>query len=579
MNLTNKLGEFRKNDVEKEVSVAGWVSTKRNLGELIFIDLRDKSGISQIVIQKDNPSYNIANKVKNEYVLHIKGIVKERSSINLNIPTGEIEIIAKEIYIVNECEPLPLQIVEDLDASEDTRLKYRYLDLRRKSVLDNLLLRHKIVKYINDFLDENEFINIETPILTKSTPEGARDYLVPSRVNKDTCYALPQSPQMYKNLLMIGGIERYYQIVKCFRDEDLRADRQPEFTQVDMEMSFMSEEEIRNLVEKMIKHVVLKTKGIEIKEDFPIMPYEIAMRDYGIDKPDIRFDLKLKDVTHIFEKSDFKVFSEANMIKAIKVENKASEMSRKVIDSLEKVAKDNSAKGLAWLKKEENFTGPIAKFLTDAELLKLTEELSVNSNDLLLFVADKESVVNQSLAAVRNKLGKDLALYNPEELNFLWVVDWPMFEYDEELKRYFAVHHPFTMPKDEKFVQDELLSTKAQAYDIVLNGYELGGGSIRINNTNLQHEMFKHLGMSDSEINEDFGFLVDAYKYGAPYHGGIALGLDRFVMLLAGTESIRDVIAFPKNAKARELMIDSPSTVSEEQLKELNMKWREDEEG
>lgn len=573
MNLTNKLGELRETNIGDKVRVAGWVAKKRNLGELIFVDLRDRTGVSQIVVNKDNADYEVINSLKNEYVVYIEGEVRERSSINEKIPTGKIEIDVESVEIVNKSESVPLLVNDEDKALEDTRLEYRYLDIRRPSMYNNLKLRHTITKTIRRFLDEKTFIEVETPILTKSTPEGARDYLVPSRVNEGTCYALPQSPQIYKNLLMIGGMERYYQIAKCFRDEDLRADRQPEFTQVDIETSFMGQEEIRDLTEEMVKEVVREVKGVDLGEDFLVMPYELAMDKYGSDKPDIRFELFLNDVTDIFSDSEFKVFREAPMVKMIKVSGEAENYSRKKIDQMEELAKKNHAKGLAWMKMFDELTGPIAKFFSEEEKNTLLTEYGIENGDLLFFVADAADVVNQSLSAVRNELGKELELYNPNELAFLWIVDWPMFEYDADLQRYFAVHHPFTMPYNKTF-SENTLETRAEAYDLVLNGYELGGGSIRINNPELQMEMFKILGMGDEEIREDFGFLLDAYKYGAPYHGGIALGLDRFAMILSGSESIRDVIAFPKNARAREVMINSPANVTDAQLNELGIEWK-----
>lgn len=574
MKLTHELGKLTAKDIGKTIRVAGWVNKKRNLGDLIFIDLRDRTGISQIVVTRDEQYYEVINGVKNEYVLLVEGVVKERQNINEKIPTGMIEIEAKKVEIINESKTTPMIIDNETDALEDTRLDYRYLDIRRPNVYQKLKIRHDITTSIRNFLNEKGFLDIETPILTKSTPEGARDYLVPSRVNANTCYALPQSPQIYKNLLMIGGVQKYYQIAKCFRDEDLRADRQPEFTQIDIEMAFMSQEEIRDLTEEMIKKVLLDTINETQGDKFPIIEYDQAMNDYGSDKPDIRFDLKLQDVTNLFSDSEFKVFKEAEMVKMIVVKNEADNFSRKNIDQLELIVKKNHAKGLAWLKKDKGLTGPISKFLSEKEMVQLEEKFNLEQNDLLLFIADKSSIVHQALGALRTHLGKELNLYDPNELAFVWITNWPMFEKNEE-ERLVAVHHPFTMPQNEQFSSNPL-ETRAQAYDIVLNGYELGGGSIRINDNKIQQEMFNHLGMSFEEIERDFGFLIEAYQYGAPYHGGIALGLDRFAMLLTGSESIRDVIAFPKNAKARETMINSPSEVEVEQLEGLNLSWNKD---
>lgn len=574
MHLTHKLGNLRIEDEGKTVTVSGWINSKRNLGELIFIDLRDVTGISQVVAYKEHKQYEIINNLKNEYVIKVVGKVRKRSNINNEIPTGQVEILLEEIEIVNEAKQTPLLIQDETDALVDTRLDYRYLDIRRTPILNNLKTRHQITRSIRSFLDKNNFIEIETPILTKSTPEGARDYLVPSRVNKETMYALPQSPQLYKNLLMVGGVDRYYQIAKCFRDEDLRSDRQPEFTQLDIEMSFMDQDEIMEISEKMLKEVVYKIVNKDLQEPFKILDYNDAMRDYGTDKPDIRFDLKLKDVTSIFSNSDFKVFANSKTIKMINIEDGANSFSRKDITKLEEVVKKHNAKGLAWLKWEEDeFRGPIAKFLNDIEFDNLKSIQGLKRNDLLLFVADETEIVNQSLAALRNHLGNILNLYKKEDLAFLWVVNWPMFEFDKDLNRYVTLHHPFTMPKNNKFNLEKPLDTKAYAYDIVLNGYELGGGSIRINKPSIQKEMFELLGMKKEEYTKDFGFLLEAYEYGAPMHGGIALGLDRMVMLLVGEDSIRDVMAFPKNAKAREQMISSPSNVAQEQLEELNIKW------
>jgi len=572
---TNYLGTLREENVKEQVIVSGWVKKSRDLGELVFIDLRDKSGFAQIVVTNDNEELlETSKQLRNEFVLKVTGEVRKRQDVNECIPTGMIEIVASDIEIINEAGALPLQIEEETEALEDTRLEYRYLDLRRDVMLNNFKVRHKISKTIRTYLDNKDFLEVETPMLTKSTPEGARDYLVPSRVNENKFFALPQSPQIYKNLLMIAGMDRYYQITKCFRDEDLRSDRQPEFTQVDIEMSFMNEEQIRDLVEKMLKSVMLEVKGIKITEDFPIMTYQKAMENYGNDKPDTRFELLIQDVTNVFSESEFKVFASSEYVRCLKVSDKASDFSRKKIDNLEAIAKKHHAKGMAWLKFIDNeFSGPIVKFLQEEELTNLKEKLDVKENDLILFGADSFEVTSSSLSAVRNFLGKELELIDKEKFNFLWVIDWPMFEYDEELDRLFAMHHPFTMPKDNQF-QKEAIKTKAQAYDIVLNGFELGGGSIRINKPEIQKEMFELLGLSQTE-KEHFNFLLEAYSYGAPYHGGIALGLDRLVMILTGSDSIRDVIAFPKNNNARELMMDSPSMITKDQYEELHIKPKE----
>lgn len=572
---TDYLGNLRSSDEGRKVTVYGWVKKHRNLGELIFMDLRDIRGFAQVVVNSDMAIFETAKNLKNESVVEVTGTVNIRQDKNENIPTGDIEIIAEELYLVNQAAPTPIQIEDELDASEDVRLEYRYLDLRRPSMTNKLVTRHNILMSVRRFLDAQNFIEVETPILTKSTPEGARDYLVPSRVNAHGFYALPQSPQIYKNLLMIAGLDRYYQVAKCFRDEDLRADRQPEFTQLDLEMSFMSEEEIREMMEAMMKLVMKEVKDLEITEDFPIMTYQEAMTRFGNDKPDTRFAMELQDVTNIFTKSEFKVFASADFVKCIKVENAADKYSRKDITKLEDLAKKHHAKGMAWLKFDNNeLTGPIAKFLSEEEKTALIDKLGLTNNDLILFGADTFEVVSSSLSALRNHLGAELGLIDENQFNFLWIVDWPMFEYDAELDRYFAMHHPFTMPKNDEFLAPD--ETMAQAYDLVLNGYELGGGSIRINNPKLQSKMFEILGLEADEVEEKFGFLIDAYKYGGPYHGGIAFGVDRLAMLLTNSESIRDVIAFPKNNRARELMIDSPSTVDTEQLDELHIQLKEE---
>ncbi len=570
---THYLGSLSQDNIDQEVTVMGWVKKHRDLGELIFMDMQDIKGLAQVVIYNDAACFDIAKTLKNEYVVEVTGMVRKRQDINENIKTGFIEIVASEVHVINESEPTPIQVMDDIDSSEDTRLESRYLDLRRNEMRDKIITRHKITRSIRNYLDGNDFIDIETPMLTKATPEGARDFLVPSRVNKGEFYALPQSPQIYKNLLMIGGFERYYQIVKCFRDEDLRADRQPEFTQVDMEMSFMTQEQIMDMTENMLKLVMKEVKGIEFSEKFMHMTYKEAMDNYGNDKPDLRFELKINDVSDVFANSEFGVFKNADFVKCLNVLDAADKYSRKDIDKLEALAKKHHAKGMAWLKfVDGEFAGPIKKFLSDDELNNLKDVANISDNALILFAADSYEVVSSSLSALRNELGKQLNLYSDDDYKFVWIVDWPMFEYDSELDRLFAMHHPFTYPKTGKFNLENPIDTMAEAYDIVLNGYELGGGSIRINNHKLQTEMFELLSLTKDEVKDKFGFFIDAYKYGAPYHGGIALGLDRLAMLLTGSESIRDVIAFPKNNRARELMMDSPTKILDEHLKEVSIK-------
>ncbi len=570
-------GEVSEKEIDTEIIISGWVKKHRDLGELIFIDIRDISGILQVVIANtDSSLYQIAKTLKKEYVVSVKGTIRKRQDINDKIKTGMVELIATEITILNEALETPILIQEQIEASEETRMQYRYLDLRRNAIQEKLIIRHQITAQVRKYLSDNRFIEVETPILTKSTPEGARDYLVPSRVNTSEFYALPQSPQIYKNLLMVGGLDRYYQIAKCFRDEDLRADRQPEFTQIDIEMSFMTQEEIQMIIETMLKSIMKEVKGIDIPDPFPTYTYQYAMDNYGVDKPDLRYDLKIKDVTNVFKNSDFNVFKAAQLVRCIVVEDGANSFSRKDIDKLEEVAKKNHAKGMAWLKFQEGeFKGPIAKFLSDAEKDELQTNLKIKIDSLVLFAADTFSVVCSSLGAVRCKLARELDLIDENEFKFAWITEWPMFEYDEDNNRYIAVHHPFTMPENEEFLED-VIKTKAQAYDVVLNGYEIGGGSIRINKPAIQKEVFKYLGFSDKEAEEQFGFLMNAYKYGAPYHGGIAFGLDRIVMILSNSDSIRDVIAFPKNNKAREIMIESPSQISKTQLDDLSIELKKD---
>mgnify|MGYP001942037851 CR=1 FL=1 len=569
------------NKKEETVRLQGWVQKRRDLGGLIFIDLRDKKGLIQVVFNPDvsKEALTVADKIRTEFVVDIQGTVKQRDEkqVNKNIASGEIEVYAEHIEILSKAKTPPFQVSDD-NINEDTRLKYRYIDLRRPKLQNILKTRSVINKAVRDFLAEEDFMDIETPVLSKSTPEGARDYLVPSRVHPGEFYALPQSPQIYKQLLMLSGMERYYQIVKCFRDEDLRADRQPEFTQIDIEKSFTDQEDIIEMNERLIQHVMKTVKGLDIPAPFPRITFDDAMARYGVDKPDTRFGMELQDLTAFSESVDFKVFKSAvesgGSVKAIVVKDAASDYSRKDIDKLEAFVKNYGAKGLAWMKmNEEGLQGPIAKFFDEDKKSELSELLTLEANDLILFAADKDSVVHASLGNLRNKLAKDLNLIDEGQFNFIWVTDWPLFEYDEELGRYFAAHHPFTSPKAEDI--DKLESAphevKANAYDIVLNGYELGGGSIRINDAELQERMFRVLGFSDEERDSQFGFLIEAFKYGAPPHGGIAYGLDRFVMLLTGCDNIRDVIAFPKTQNASDLMMDAPSDVSKDQLKELHI--------
>ena len=575
-------GRVREEHIGQEITLKGWVARRRDLGGLIFIDLRDREGIMQLVINPEKVSAEVmatAESLRSEYVIEVTGQVAAREQANDKLATGAVELNVTALTVLNTAKTTPFEIKDGIEANDDTRLRYRYLDLRRPEMLKNLKLRAKVTHSIRNYLDELEFIDVETPFLSKSTPEGARDYLVPSRVNKGHFYALPQSPQITKQLLMNAGFDRYYQIVKCFRDEDLRGDRQPEFTQVDLETSFLTEQEIQDITEGLIARVMKETKGIEVTLPFPRMKYDDAMALYGSDKPDTRFDMLLQDLTEVVKGVDFKVFSEAPAVKAIVVKGAADNYSRKDIDKMTEVAKQYGAKGLAWVKVVDGeLNGPVAKFLTSIQG-DLTSALGLEDKDLVLFVADTLEVANATLGALRGRIAKELGLIDNDKFNFLWVVDWPMFEWSEEEGRYMSAHHPFTLPQADTAheLEGDLAKVRAIAYDIVLNGYELGGGSLRINQKELQERMFKALGFSEEEANDQFGFLLEAMDYGFPPHGGLAIGLDRFAMLLAGEENIREVIAFPKNNKATDPMTQAPSTVALKQLEELNLQVEQDE--
>lgn len=574
MKRTHNNSELNSINVGEHVVLKGWVKSHRLLGGLLFIDLRDIYGITQLVVRPDSSIFTKASKVKNEYVIEVHGTVIMRERANDHLATGNIEVEVENIVVIGTSETTPLIIDDVTDALEDTRLKYRYLDLRRPIMQQKFKLRHKMNKSFRNFFDDEDFIEIETPIFMKPTPEGARDYLVASRVHQGEFFALPQSPQMMKQLLMISGFEKYYQIARCFRDEDLRADRQPEFTQLDLEMSFVDQEDIFSIMEKAVAKMMLDTVGVQIKTPFQRLTFDETMERFGIDKPDLRFGMELKTVSDIFTNSEFSVFREAKTVRAINVVGSASDYSRKDIDRLTDFVKRYKAQGLAWLKyNNDQFSGPIAKFLSEKEKNDLAVSMDIQENDLILFVADSYKIANDALGNLRNLLAKELSLLNADEYAYAWITEWPLFEVDDDTGALIAAHHPFTKVRDEDVEKLDKNPEKAyaQAYDLVLNGFELGSGSIRINDPILQGKMFEIMGFSKEEAQQQFGFLIDAYKFGAPNHAGIALGLDRIAMILTNSDSIREVIAFPKTASTRDLMSDAPVKVGEQQLNDLHI--------
>lgn len=581
MKRTHMCGSLREENIGETVTIMGWVQKRRDLGNLIFIDLRDRSGICQITFDSETKDeiFTLASGLRNEYVIAVTGIVNKRSSVNTKIPTGMVEIAAEELKILSKAQTTPFVIEDDSDVNEVLKLKYRYLDLRRPSMTNNMVFRHKVTKIARDFFDENGYIEIETPVLTKSTPEGARDYLVPSRVHPGKFYALPQSPQIYKQLLMMSGMDRYFQIVKCFRDEDLRADRQPEFTQIDEELSFVDVDDVITINEKLIQRIFKETLSIDIQLPLTRMPYEEAMNRYGSDKPDTRFGLELCDISDCVKDCGFKVFTDAvangGSVRLINVQGGASKFSRKEIDALTETVKLFKAKGLAWMKFNDDVVqSPIAKFLNEDEINAIKDKANAKSGDLLLIVADKNTVVYDALGNLRLEVAKKMDIIDNDKFNLLWVTEFPLFEYNEDENRYVAKHHPFTSPMDEdlELIETNPEKVRAKAYDIVLNGIEVGGGSIRIHDTDLQEKMFKALGFTTEDAWSRFGHLMEAFKYGTPPHGGMAFGLDRLVMLLLKKDSIRDVIAFPKVQNASELMTNAPDVVDDKQMKDLSLK-------
>lgn len=583
MKRTAYCGELTKDFEEQTVTVNGWVQKRRDLGGMIFIDLRDREGIVQVVFngQISEEALAEAEKMRSEYVISVTGkvVARDEAQINKDMATGEIELVAESASIINKSKTPVFDISDKVDVSDDLRLKYRYLDLRRPRMQENMKMRHAVKKSFRDFLDSKGYLDIETPYLTKSTPEGARDYLVPARMSQGKFFALPQSPQLFKQLLMSSGFDKYYQIVRCFRDEDLRGDRQPEFTQVDIESSFSNKEEIQSVMEELLIKLVKDVKGIDISAPFPRLTYKEALERFGSDKPDLRFDMELVDLKDIALSSNFKVFSAAvengGLVKGLTVKGAADQYSRKAIDKLESVAKIYGAKGLAWMKvTSDGLTGPISKFFSeDEEQSAILTQMNAEAGDLLLFVADQDKIVYDALGALRNHLGKELDLIDTAKIAFAWIVEWPLLEYDEEEGRYNAAHHPFTSPvkEDRELLKTAPENVMADAYDIVLNGYEIGGGSMRIHNRDIQEDMFSALGFTKEEAQDQFGFLLDAMEYGFPPHGGIAFGLDRLVMILANEENIREVIAFPKNGKAMDPLTNAPSNVSTDQLDELKI--------